>query len=285
MADGTNHLGAFLRARRARIRPEQAGLAPGTGRRRTPGLRREELAAVAGVSIDYLNRLEQGRETNPGDGVLNAVATALLLNEEERAHLYALARHASRPAAPARRPDHDRGLRPGILLLLENIRPCPAYVLSRYSDVLAANPEALALHVGLGAWPPEQRNTVRYLFRDPITRDLFPDWDQLARTTVARLHRLSGEDPGAPDLAALTDEMRRHSPQFADLWQLHDIATRNSDRRLFHHPVAGDLALEAETLYLGDSGLRMTIYQATPGSADQRALRRLTHPAPADPTA
>lgn len=129
---------------------------------------------MTGISIDYLNRLEQGRETNPGTSVLDAIAKALRFNEEEHAHLYALARHAGRHTAPPRRPDHT--LRPGIRLLLENIRPCPAYALSRYGDVLAANAEALALHVGLEKWPVGQRNTIRYLFRDPITRDLFPDW-------------------------------------------------------------------------------------------------------------
>ncbi|WP_329243921.1 helix-turn-helix transcriptional regulator [Actinoallomurus sp. NBC_01490] len=283
MAENDNRLGAFLRARRARIRPEQVGLPPGAGRRRTPGLRREELATLTGVSVDYLNRLEQGRETNPGNGVLDAIARALLLNEEEHEHLYALARHAARADPPPIRPDHT--LRPGILMLLENIRPCPAYVLSRYSDVLAANPEGLALHVGLGEWPAEKRNTVRYLFRDPVTRELFPDWEWLARVTVARIHRLLGEDPGAVELTALIEELREHSREFADLWALHDIATRGSDRRLFRHPAVGDIALESETLYLGDSGLRMTVYQAAPGTADHRALLELARSAGGAPPA
>ncbi len=277
MSDSTNRLGTFLRARRARVRPEQVGLPPGAGRRRTPGLRREELAALAGVSIDYLNRLEQGRETNPGNSVLNAIAAALRLNEEEHAHLYALARHAAQTDAPPHRP--DRAIRPGIRLLLENIRPCPAYVLSRYGDVLAANPEGLALHVGLDAWPAGQRNTIRYLFLDPVTRELFPDWEWLARVSVARLHRLAGQDPDAPELTALIDELRDHSREFAELWELHDIAIRGSDRRLFRHPTVGDLTLESETLYLGDSGLRMTVYQAVPGTGDHSALLELARKA------
>jgi len=267
VADNDNRLGEFLRARRARVRPEQVGLPAGLGRRRTPGLRREELAALTGISVDYLNRLEQGRETNPGDGVLDALARALLFDENEHEHLYALAHNTGPP-----RPDHT--IRPGVLLLLENLRPCPAYVLSRYSDVLASNPEGLALHVGLA----EQRNTIRYLFRDPITRDLFPDWEWLARVTVARVHRLRGEDPEAPELAALIEELREHSKEFADLWELHDVAARGSDRRLFRHPQVGDLTLEAQTLYLGDSGLRMTVYQAEPGTDDHRALLALSDP-------
>jgi transcriptional regulator with XRE-family HTH domain len=270
----TNRLGTFLRARRTRIRPEQVGLPLGPSRRRTPGLRREELATLTGISIDYLNRLEQGRETNPGTGVLDAIAKALLFNEEEHAHLYALAHHAGRHTAPPLRPDHT--VRPGTRLLLDNLRPCPAYVLSRYGDILAANPESLALHVGLEAWPPGQRNTIRYLFRDPITRDLFPDWDRLARVTVARVHRLVAEDPDAPELNALIDELGEHSTEFADLWQRHDVARRGNERRPFHHPVVGDLTLESETLYLGDSGARMTVYQAVPGSADHRAMLALS---------
>lgn len=273
VVDKANRLGEFLRARRARVRPEQVGLPPGGGRRRTPGLRREELATLADVSIDYLNRLEQGRETNPGTGILDALAAGLLLDDQERAHLYALARNAARTTAPPRRA--DRTVRPGITLLLENIRPCPAYVLSRYSDVLAANPEGLALHVGLREWPVAQRNTIRYLFLDPITRELFPDRDRLARVTVARTHRLVGEDPDAPELDALIDELRTRSEEFADLWALHDIALRGGDSRRFHHPLVGDITLDSETLYLGDGGLRMTVYQAAPGTADHRALLEL----------
>lgn len=267
-----NGLGEFLRARRARLRPEDVGLPAGTTRRRTPGLRREELAALTGIGIDYLNRLEQGRETNPGTGVLDAIARALRFNEEEHAHLYTLARHAAGRSAPARSPDHT--LRPGIHLLLHNIRPCPAYVLSRYSDVLAANPEGLALHTGLEKWPPGQRNTVRYLFRDPITHVLFPDRDRLARVTVARVHRLFAEDP-APALRLLIDELHEHSPEFARLWERHEIATRTGDLRQFHHPVAGDFSLGAETLQLGDTGLRMTVYQATPGTPGEQAVLTL----------
>ena len=144
---GSNELGGFLRARRARLRPGDAGLPPGSGARRTPGLRREEVAALAGLSIDYYIRLEQGKESNPSGPILDGLARALRLNEEEHAHLYALANHAAgRTARPVSRA--SRVVRPGIRQLLETVRPCPAYVLTRTSDLLAANPEALILFAG-----------------------------------------------------------------------------------------------------------------------------------------
>ena len=140
--------------------------------RRTPGLRREEIAALAGLSIDYYIRLEQGKETNPSGPILDGLARALRLNEEEHAHLYALANHAAGRTARDS-PPASRVVRPGVRQLLETVRPCPAYVLTRTSDLLAANPEALALFPGLADWPPERRNTIRYTFFHPAARELF----------------------------------------------------------------------------------------------------------------
>jgi transcriptional regulator with XRE-family HTH domain len=200
----SGELGEFLRARRARLHPADVGLPAGTGLRRTPGLRREELAAVAGISIDYCIRLEQGKENNPGPAVLDALSAALRLNQEETAHLYALARNAAGRRTPM--PTASR-VRPGIRQLLDSLRPCPAYVLNRISDVLAANPEALALFVGLAEWPPERRNTIRYTFC---------------------------------------------------------------------HPVAGQLTLTYEVLYLPEDGQRITVYQARPGSPDHGKMLLLS---------
>jgi transcriptional regulator with XRE-family HTH domain len=142
----STELGEFLRARRARLRPSEVGLPPGAGPRRTPGLRREELAAIAGLSIDYYIRLEQGKETNPSTAILNGLARALHLTEEEHEHLYTLANHAARRARPSS-PHAIREVRAGARLLLETVRPCPAYVQNRVNDILAANPEALGLHL------------------------------------------------------------------------------------------------------------------------------------------
>jgi transcriptional regulator with XRE-family HTH domain len=217
-----SELGEFLRVRRARLRPGDAGLPTGTGTRRTPGLRREEIAALAGLSIDYYIRLEQGKETNPGGSILDGLARALQLNEEEHAHLYALANHAAgRTARGSSRA--SRVVRPGARQLLETVRPCPAYVLTRTSDLLAANPEALTLFAGLADWPPERRNTIRYTFFHPAARELFANWDHSAETTAAHLRSLAADTPGDPDVSALIAELLDGSPEFARLWQRHDV--------------------------------------------------------------
>ncbi|MER7755180.1 helix-turn-helix transcriptional regulator [Kitasatospora sp. NPDC097643] len=280
-------MGDFLRARRAGLAPADVGL-PSGGRRRAPGLRREELAALAGVSVDYYNRLEQGRERNPSAGVLHALAAVLRLNEEECAHLFALAQHAAQ-RVPTRVPTEvatgapteagptagPRDVRPGIRQLLETVRPFPAYVLSRYSDVLAANPEALALFVGLADWPEERRNTVRYFFRHPAARELFPDWAELAPGTVANLHSVTAHDPQSPQLRALVDELTDGCPEFGALWARHEVRERRGEAKTFHHPTAGVLTLTSEILRHGDQGQRITLYQAPPGSPDHAALARL----------
>jgi transcriptional regulator with XRE-family HTH domain len=283
-------LGDFLRARRARVGAADVGLPVGTGLRRTPGLRREELAALAGVSISYYIRLEQGRESNPSAAVLDALARALLLDEEERRHLHALARIATRaekgldrPARPRPGPGAD-AVRPGILQLLDTLRPCPAYVLNQISDVVAANPEALALFHGLAEWPPPRRNTARYTFLHPAARELFGDWEHSAATTAANLHAVAATSPDAPGLAELVDELTNHSLEFTRLWQRYDIRRRRSEPKTFRHPQVGTITLAYEVLQLGDSQ-RMSVYQATPGSTDQDALKLLAMLAaePAEP--
>jgi transcriptional regulator with XRE-family HTH domain len=270
-------LGDFLRARRARVTPADVGLPAGTGLRRTPGLRREEVAALAGVSIDYYIRLEQGRETNPSPAVLDALAGALLVDPEERIHLHELVRHPSRPGQARDRPQPATGaeaIRPAIRQLLETLRPCPAYVLNQISDVLAANPEALTLFHGLAAWPPPRRNTARYTFLHPAARDLFADWPHIAATTAANLHAVGAANPDAPGLAELVDELTTHSPEFAGLWQRYDIRRRRSEPKTFRHPQAGTITLTNEVLQLSD-GQRMSVYQAAPGSTSQDALKLL----------
>jgi transcriptional regulator with XRE-family HTH domain len=273
-------LGEFLRARRDRVRPADVGLPAGTGLRRTPGLRREELAALAGVSIDYYIRLEQGRETNPSPAVLDALASALLLDEEERTHVHELARHPARPGQAAGRPAQRQprtgaeAVRPAIRQLLQTLRPCPAYVLNQISDVLAANPEALALFHGLADWPPPRRNTARYTFLHPAARDLFVDWGHSAAATVANLRAVAAANPEAAGLAELVDELTEHSPEFARLWRRYDIRLRRGEPKTFRHPQVGTLTLAYEVLQLSD-GQRMSVYQAAPASTDQDALKLL----------
>ena len=252
-------LGEFLRNRRGRLRPADVGLPAGTGRRQTPGLRREELAAVAGVSVDYYTRLEQGRDTNPGAAVLDALATTLRLDHDERAHLHALARTAAAGPPPDRPP--TRTARPQLVHLLDAVRPTPAYVLTPTSDVLAANPEGLHLLAGLDDWPPPERNLIRYVFTHPRARDLFEPWRQMAEDCVAHLRTVAADHPTSPELAALTTELSAASPDFAELWRHYDVRVKSGSRRTFHHPDAGRFELTSEVLTAPD-GQRLVTFQA-----------------------
>ncbi|MER5432155.1 helix-turn-helix transcriptional regulator [Streptomyces sp. NPDC002588] len=269
---GGTELGRFLRARRARVAPEEAGLTPGAGLRRTPGLRREELATLAGISIDYYVRLERGKETRPSASVVDSLARALLLEDDEHEHLRSLAARAARsapepPAAPS------RTVRPGVKLLLESLRPYPAHVVSRTNDLLAANPGGLRLLPGLEDWPARERNIARYLFLHPASRELFRDWNTQVRGCVARLRALAGTDPDAPDLTRLAGELLLKSPEFARLWERYDVKGHSHGRKTFHHPDVGDLTLGYQSMELeGTPGHRMVTYHAEPGTADHDAM-------------
>jgi transcriptional regulator with XRE-family HTH domain len=265
-------LGRFLRAHRARVRPADVGLPAGPGTRRTPGLRREELAALAGVSIDYYTRLERGKETRPSPAVVDALASALRLDYEEHGYLRALAsqaaRHAPEPlAAPS------RAVRPTVLRLLETVRPSPAYVLSRTYDVLAANPGGWRLLPGLTDWPARQRNTIRYTFLHPTARDLLPDWEQKARACVAQLRAVAGSYPDAPDLATLVGELIVKSPDFGRLWERYEVRRVGNGQKSYRHPDVGPVTLDHEVLELNRTdGQRLVVYMAVPGSADHDAM-------------
>jgi transcriptional regulator with XRE-family HTH domain len=278
MASAPGELGVFLRARRARVRPEDVGLPAGVGIRRTPGLRREELAALAGVSIEYLTRLEQGKETNPSTGVLDALARALLLDGDAHAHLYALANHAAHRAPPPRKPADrrsGRAVRPSVEQLLERLRPSPAYVLNPISDILAANPEAVTLFVGLDAWPRSRWNTIRHLFLHPAARDLFVDWQEVATIATANLRgAVAGQTPHSAEASTLIEELTASSQEFVRLWERYDVHPRRSRHKTFHHPAVGRLTLHQEVLNLSD-GLRLSVYQAEPNSRDDTALTLL----------
>ena len=259
----------FLRIRGGRSRPADVGLPAGPGARRTPGLRREELAALAGVSVDYYTRIEQGRETAPSDAVLDALARALRLGDDEHAHLLALAdRVAGRTAR--RRAADPRPVRPGLRLLLESVRPSPAYLLNEVNDVLAANPEGLALMPGLGDPPPGRRNTIRYTFLHPVARSVFADWERVARNSVAHLH---SAEPAAPEAtAALVAELSAASDEFAALWRRHDVWVKRGGETAFRHPMIGTVTLANEVLDAAGDGRRMLVYQAAPGTPQHDAL-------------
>lgn len=271
----SNALARFLRARRTQVAPEQVGMPVGTGLRRTPGLRREELATLAGVSIDYYTRLERGKEFHPGPGVVDSLARALLLEPDEHEHLRQLATSAVRtsPEPPA---NPDRAVGPGVELLLEKLRPGPAYVLSRTLDVLAANPGGLRLYAGIDRWPAERRNLARYYFLHPAARELFPDWDDHVRGCTARLRALAGIEPDAPDLTRLVGELLAQSSDFARLWERYDVRVHRPATKRFRHPEVGDLTLGYQTMQLdGTPGQRLVVYFADPGGPDHDAMTLL----------
>ena len=267
-------LGRYLRARRAVVTPGELGLPEGGGRRRTPGLRREELAALAGVSIDYYIRLERGKETRPSPSVLDALARALRLDAEESSYLREIAARAARGAANEPRPAApSRTVRPTLLGMLEAVRPCPAYVLSRTNDMLAANPGGLHLMPGMTDWPTRQRNTIRYTFLHPYAQRLWPDWETKARGCVAHLRAVVGTAPDAPDLVALVGELVVKSPDFSRMWERYDVRKVGYGQKTFLHPEIGRMTLSHEVLeVVRTQDQRLVVYSAEPGTSDHDAI-------------
>jgi transcriptional regulator with XRE-family HTH domain len=268
-------LGRYLKARRAQVRPEDVGLPAGAGLRRTPGLRREELAALAGVSVDYYIRLERGRETNPSPAVVDALGRALRLRGDGYERLHELAEMASgRPSELPACSDHT--VRDSVLRMLESVRPLPAYVVSRYNRVLAANPPGRRLMPGLWDWPEDQRNVTRYLFLHPVGRTLYEPWEETVALSVAHLRAVAGADPDDPELTALVGELMLKSEKFAQLWERYDVCERGGGQKCFQHPKAGPMTLTYEVMRLARTGgQRMVVYQAAPGTPDETAMLRL----------
>jgi transcriptional regulator with XRE-family HTH domain len=280
--DSDNRIGQFLRARRERLRPEDVGL-PDYGRRRVPGLRREELATLAGVSADYYMRLEQGRERHPSDQVLDALARALELDDDAAAHLHELARPAARRRRPAARAER---VRPELRQLMRAWSHTPALVMGRRMDVLAANGLATALHGGFACG----HNLVRLVFLDPAARELYPDWDDIARDTVAVLRASVGPDLDDPQLTELVGELSLKSAEFRRLWARADVREKKHGVKRFVHPLVGELTLRYESFAVsGKPGQVLIVYHAEPGSATEQALALLSSLAvdeattPADP--
>ncbi|MBB5956069.1 PAS domain-containing protein [Saccharothrix tamanrassetensis] len=264
-----NHdLGEFLRTRRARVRPDDVGL-PGGGRRRVPGLRREELALLAGVSVDYYMRLEQGRTPAVSDAVLDAVARVLKLDETERTHLRNLVRPTTaRKVAPQR-------ARPGLRRLLDSMGAVPAFVMGRRAEVLAWNALAEALY-GFADLEPEMRNSARYSFLHPEARTFYRDWPAIAADTVAVLRLDAGRYPDDARLAALVGELSVKDETFRKLWAQHAVLEKTHGTKLIHHPVVGDLDLDYEMMRLpGDPGLHLAVYTAKENSPTEERLRLL----------
>lgn len=266
--DSENLLGQFLRARRALLRPEDLGL-PAGARRRVAGLRREEVAMLAGVSTDYYVRLEQGRERHPSAQVVDALARVLGLEEEASAHLHQLAR-----PAPARRRKGARGERvsPVLLRMMEDWHRTPAVVLGRCLTVLAHNALGRALFAGHAY----SGDLMRLVFLDPDAREFYPEWDRVAVSTVAGLRAAVGTDHDDPQLIELVGELSLRSVEFRRLWARHDIRQKAHETKRFRHPVVGELTLDYESLTVnGAPGQQLVVYQAAPGSPSEHALSLL----------
>ncbi|MGW6980916.1 helix-turn-helix domain-containing protein [Streptomyces sp. NPDC054932] len=286
--DTPTALGEFLRTRRAQLQPEDVGLPSHGTRRRVPGLRREELALLAGVSITYYTHLEQGQSTNASDSVLDALARALRLTPDEHAHLLNLARPPRAKRAQSPRPEHARDTTRRLIAAMPQV---PAVVLDGRNNVLAWNPLGHALlagHVDFASPddPAVRPNLTRMLFLDPHTRELYTDWKSEARVALAALRLVAGRNPEDRALAELIGSLMLQSPDFASLWSKHPVRDCTVGTKNLHHPVVGPLTLDFENLHLTDgTNHRMLLYSAPESSPSDAALRMLSSltaaPAPA----
>ena len=268
-----NELGEFLRARRAALDPQQVGL-PDDGRlRRVPGLRREELAQLAHVSVDYVVRLEQGRTRRVSRPVLDALADALRLAADERGYLFAVAEVA--PAAPARQPARAT-VAPQLRQLLDTMYDVPAMVLSRTMDVLAWNRGAVALLTDFEALPRPQRNLIWLTFLDKDFRALYADWVQAARECVAVLRMEAGRNPNDPALSALIGELSIRDPDFRTWWATHQVRGPHQLTKTYNHPVVGPLTLDVQQFTVDTHPNQFLVaYTAQPDSPSSEGLRFL----------
>src|SRR5215475_12080866 len=265
----------FLATRRAKITPGQAGMRLYGGRRRVPGLRREEAAMLAGVSIGYYTRLEKGNVAGVSHEVLGAVARALQLDQAERAHLFGLAR-AARPRRPTARPRGTPPVAASVQHILDAAATAAAFVRNGRLDLLAANALAHALYTPLYAAPARPANLARFCFLDPHSQELYPDWDDVANTTVALLRTEAGRDPLNRDLSGLVGELATTSPQFRTRWAAHDVQLHHAGVKRLRHPVVGMIEVAYTTMDLpAQPGLVLTFYTAQPGSPSEDALRLL----------
>ncbi|MFK0170669.1 helix-turn-helix transcriptional regulator [Streptomyces sp. NPDC090306] len=282
MGNTNRELADFLKRARSQGDPSRAGLPPDGRVRRVPGLRREEVAFLAGVSADYYTRLEQGRPISPSPAVVEALGHALGLDAAGRAHLRDL---IGVSAAPARRPRGVQRVRPGLYQLLDALDGEPALVLGRRTDILAANRMAKALFSDFEQLPARNRNYARWMFLDDA-RNLFVDWEDQARAAVESLRFEVGRDPDDPATIALVEELRACSREFDHWWEQHRVHRRTHGSKSLRHPLVGELTVAYETLTLpGDPETTLFIYTAEAGSPSKRALDLLASWTLTDPSA
>ena len=272
--DTRSEIREFLTSRRAKITPEQAGLTS-YGSRRVPGLRREEVAVLAGVSVPYYIRIERGDVKGVSDGVLEALARALQLDEAERAHLFDLARAVRPTSSSRRRRAPKQRVRPSIQHILDGLTGAAAFVHNARLDNLAANQLGRALYSDMfgraaGAGPV---NSARYVFLDPGAREFYADWERAAGDVVAILRSAAGRDPHDHDLSDLVGELSTQSAEFRTRWAAHNVLFHDTGSKDYHHPVVGDISLTYNRMELAaDHGLALTIYTAEPHSKSAEAV-------------
>jgi transcriptional regulator with XRE-family HTH domain len=273
--DRSKEIADFLRTRRARISPDQAGLLSDGRVRRVPGLRRDEVARLAGVSTEYYTRLEQGRAGNPSTEVVEALARTLQLDPSEREHLTDL---LLRPHAARRTPNRPQRVRPGLYLMLETLSHVPAFILGRRTDVLAANHLARVVLTDFEALPATHRNLARFYLLDPQARERVGDWDKIASETVAILRLEAGRYPNDRQLADLVGELTLACPEFSTWWNDHKVLRRTHGAKHYFHPVVGDLHFSYESFQVpGDTEQTLCVYNVEPGSDTAQALQLLSN--------
>jgi transcriptional regulator with XRE-family HTH domain len=272
--DSKDDIREFLASRRAKVTPEQAGLPAYGTNRRVSGLRREEVAMLAGISFEYYTRLERGTTRGVSYDVLEGIARALQLDEAERSHLFHLVRAATTTSTPRRRPTQER-VRQGVQQILDSIA-APAYLRNERLDILASNRLGEALYSPVFDFPTRPVNSARFLFLDPKASEFFIDWETVAHDAVGILRAAAGRDPYDKRLSDLIGELSTRSDEFRVRWAAHNVKLHRAGTKRFHHPVVGELTLNFEALELAaDPGQRLNIYTAEPGSPSHDALNLL----------
>jgi len=265
----------FLATRRARLTPQQAGLPLFGANRRVPGLRRDEVAVLAGISVEYYTRLERGNLSGVSEGVLDGLAGALQLDEAERGHLFDLARSANTSATKRRRPASQQ-LRPSVQRVLDAMVAAPAWVRNGRSDFLGANRLGHALYAPIFKDPIRPANTARFTFLDPHAQEFYVDWDRIANDMVGVLRAEAGRHPYDRGLTDLIGELSTRSDEFRIRWAAHNVRSHQTGAKKLHHPSVGDLDLTYEAMELpADPGLTLIVYTAEPGSRTQDSLNLL----------
>ena len=274
--DHRSEIREFLSSRRARITPQQAGLPNWGGTRRVPGLRREEVALLAGVSIDYYTRLERGSLDGASDSVLDGIANALQLDDAERSHLDNLARASQTSPRRRRRPPRPAEVRPELLRILDAMTEAPAYLRNGRRDLLAANRLGRALYRDMYDTAERPVNVARFVFLDPRARTFFLEWGTAARDMVAALRIEAGRNPHDRGVSDLVGELSTRSDEFATFWASQNVHFHRSGLKSIHHPAVGELQLSFESMDLpADPGLSLVVYSAAPGSSSDDGLRLL----------